>query len=76
MFIQAAEKEAGSDDPKSRELMAKSVGDTRRLNEMWSLFKEKRYAEVVALADEIEYAELMNESERRVVELARKRISS
>ncbi len=56
--------------------MAQSVGDTRRLDEIRSLFREKRYAEVVALADEIKYAELMNESQRRIVELARKRISS
>jgi hypothetical protein len=43
---------------------------------MRSLFKEKRYAEVVALVDEIKYAELMNESQRRIVELARKRAGS
>jgi hypothetical protein len=56
LAIQAAEKETCFDDQKSRELMAQSVGDTRRLDEIRSLFKEKRYAEVVALADEIEYA--------------------
>jgi hypothetical protein len=50
--------------------------DGGRQNEMRSLFKEKRYAEVVALVDEIKYAELMNESQRRIVELARKRAGS
>lgn len=56
--------------------MAGWIGDTPCLNDMRSLFQEKRYAEVVALADKIKFPELMNESQRRIVELARKRASS
>jgi hypothetical protein len=76
ILLKAAKTEANTDAKKSRELMAGWVGDTRYLNEMRSLFQEKRYADVVALADKIKYPELMNESQRRVIELARKRTNS
>jgi hypothetical protein len=49
-------------------------GDTKCLEEIRSLFQEKRYFEVVALADKIQYPELMSESQRRMIEMARKRI--
>jgi hypothetical protein len=42
-------------------------GNTMCLEELRSLFQEKRYAEVVALADQIQYPELMSESQRRMV---------
>lgn len=74
ILVEAAEKEAKLDAQKSRELMANWVGDTKCLDEIRSLFQEKRYSEVVALADKIQYPELMSESQKRMVDMARKRI--
>jgi hypothetical protein len=56
--------------------MVNYVGDTRCIEELRSLFQEKRYVEVIALADKIQYPELMSESQRRMVETARRRVSS
>jgi hypothetical protein len=75
ILVQAAENEATCDAQKSRHLMMHYVGDTRRLEELRSLFQEKRYSEVVALVDKIQYPELMSESQRRMIEIARKRVS-
>ena len=74
--MQAAENEATWDTQKSQQLMMSYVGDTRCLEKLRSLFQEKRYAEVIALADKIQYPELMTESQRRMVEMARRRVSS
>jgi hypothetical protein len=47
-------------------------GNTMCLEELRSLFQEHRYAEVIVLADKIQYPELMSESQRRMVEMARR----
>jgi hypothetical protein len=76
IIVQAAENEATCDAQRSRQLMVNYVGDTRSLEELRSLFQEKRYTEVVALADKIQYPELMSKSQRLMIEIARKRVSS
>jgi len=76
ILVQAAENEATCDAQKSQQLMMSYTGDTRCLEELRSLFQEKRYAEVIALADKIQYPELMNESQRRMIEMARRRVNS
>ena len=76
ILLQAAENEATCDTQKSQHLMVNYVGDTRCLEELRSLFQEKRYAEVIALAAKIQYPELMSESQRWMVEMARRRVSS
>ena len=76
ILVQAAENEATCDTQKSQQLMVNYVGDTRCLEQLRALFQEKRYAEVIALADKIQYPELMSQSQRRMVEMARRRVSS
>lgn len=73
VMLTAADKESSRDIQTSLEAMAGWVCDTQCLDEIRSLFQEKRYSELVTLADEIQYPELMTESQRRMIDLARKR---
>jgi hypothetical protein len=58
------------------ELMAAYVGDTRKRDELRSCFRRDLYHDVVELARALKYPNLMTQSERKMVEIARKRASA
>ena len=60
---------------RNRERYAGYVGDDRKRQQARELFREKRYADAVALLDSLQYPDLLNQSEERMLQIARKRTS-
>ncbi len=71
---QAAAMEAISVESFKAQHMARYVGDMSKRNQLRDLFREKLYDEVVKLARAIKYPNLMTEPERKMIEIARKKI--
>jgi len=71
----AAAKEALDVASRSQGDMARYVGDVRQIEQIRSRFREREYGDVVVLASALKYPDRMSESERRMVEIARKRSS-
>ena len=76
VLLAAAEKEAHATASTAQRTLARSVGDTDRLEKIRALFKAKHYAEVVKLNSQLQYPELLSETERRMIAVARKRCGS
>ncbi len=55
--------------------MAGYVGDTRKLERLRELFYQKQYAEVIQLAEELQFSDRLARSQRRMVEIARRKIA-
>ncbi len=72
----AAAKEASNTAEQDRRAMAGDVGDVRQRQRLRELFQAGSYDQVVALAETLKYSDQMTESERRMVEIARKRTLS
>ena len=72
----AAATEASGTAEQNKRDMAGYVGDVRQRQQLRQRFREGRYGQVVALAETLKYPDQMTESERRMVEIARKRIPS
>ena len=66
----AAAKEALKAEKQDAQIMAASVGDVRKLEEMRDHFRGGRYGEVIRLAAELKYPDHMSSSEQRMVKLA------
>jgi hypothetical protein len=62
-------------DASSREAeyMAASVGDARKRGELRSCFRRSLYSDVITLARALKFPDLMTQSEKKMVEIARKR---
>lgn len=73
VLLAAAAKEAITSAKQHAELMAHYVGDVKNLEQLRIRFHEGSYREVIKLAEDLKYPGRMTESERRMVELARKR---
>ena len=72
----AAAREVSDTAKKNEQVTAAYVGDVRKRQELRDRFREGNYGQVVALADTLKYANKITESERRMVEIARKRTFS
>jgi hypothetical protein len=72
----AATREASDTAEQNKRAMAGYVGDLRQRQQLRERFREGNYGQVVALAETLKYPDQMTESERRMVEIARKRIPS
>lgn len=72
----AAAKEALQAANREQHLMAVSVGDARKLEEMRDQFREGRYSEVMRLAAQLKYPDQMTPSERRMVHSARLKVTN
>ena len=72
----AAATEASDNAAQNKRDMAGYVGDVRQRQQLRERFREGSYGQVVALAETLKYPDQMTESERRMVEIARKRIPS
>jgi hypothetical protein len=72
---QAAAKEAANTAAQQADLMAGYVGDKRKLDQLRECFREKQYSEVVRLARELKYPDRISESQRKMVEIAQRRMA-
>jgi len=73
VLLAAAAKEASNTAERNKREMAGYVDDVRHCQDLRERFRERSYDQVVALAERLKYPEQMTESERRMVEIARKR---
>lgn len=73
LLRQAAMKESADSAARNADLMAGYVGDKRKLDELHSCFRERRYEDVIIKFNSLKYPERLSESERKMVELARQR---
>ena len=74
-WASAATAEGHRRTERNRELNAGYVGDDRKRQQAHELFREERYADVVTLLDSLHYPDLLNQSEERMLHIARKRAS-
>ena len=72
----AAAREASDTAEQDKQAMAGYVGDTRERQRLREQFREGNYTEVVGIAQTLKYPDQMTDSERRMVEIARKRTLS
>lgn len=72
----AAAKEAAKTAAEYADTMALYVGDRRKLDQLRQCFREKKYSDVVRLAGQLKYPDRLSESERKMIEIARKRFGS
>ncbi len=70
----AAAREAATTAAAHADQTRGNVGDKRRIDQVRQCFREKNYSEAVRLAGELKYPDRMSESERKMVEIARKRV--
>ena len=70
---QAAKRESSDGAERNADLMAGYVGDKRKVEQLRSSFHERRYEEAIARFNGLKYPERLSESDRKMVELARKR---
>ena len=73
-LVAAAQRETMATMERSEHLQASYAGDTRTVDGMRALFKEGRYAEVVALFDKLHSPHLLSDAQLRLVQIARERI--
>lgn len=73
VLLAAAHKDAIAGSARSENLTAGYVGDTRKTETLRELFREKRYAEVVAIFDKLQSPHLLSDAQLRLVQLARER---
>lgn len=73
-LLAAAHRESIAALEHSEHLQASYVGDTRTIERMRALFKEGRYAEVVALFDNLHSPHLLSNAQLRLVQIARERV--
>ena len=57
-----------------RKLKALYLGDGERLEQIQAHFEAGKYPEVLAVFAELKYPDLLNESQRQLIELARARV--
>jgi hypothetical protein len=72
----AAAKEALKTAKLDQQIMAASVGDVRKLEEMRDHFRGGRYGEVIRLAAELKYPNQMRSTEQQMVKLAGEKAKS
>jgi len=70
---QAAKRESSDGAERNADLMAGYVGDKRKVEQLRSSFHQRRYEEAIARFNGLKYPERLSESDRKMVELARKR---
>lgn len=72
----AAASEASDTAEQDKRAMAGYIGDARERQRLREQFREGNYPEVVGIAQTLKYPDQMTDSERRMVEIARKRTLS
>jgi len=75
ILIKAATKEAEYITTQNKLDMASYVGDTNKREEARRLFREKQFQKVVENLESLIYPELLQESEKKILEISKKRCS-
>jgi hypothetical protein len=73
ILLSAALRESAANAERSEQLTAGYVGDTQNVEKMHTLFKAKRYAEVLAIFNSLRSPHLLSDAQLRLVQLARER---
>jgi hypothetical protein len=73
LLRQAAMRESSDDAARDADLMASNVGDKRKAEHLRSCFRQGKYEDALAEFKSLKYPERLSESNRKMVELARKR---
>jgi hypothetical protein len=69
----AAKRESSDNAARNADLMAGYVGDKGKVEQLRKCFHQGKYQDVIARFNSLKYPERLSESERKMVELARKR---
>jgi hypothetical protein len=70
---QAAMRGSSDDASRHADLMAGYVGDKRKVEHLRSCFQQGKYEDALTEFKSLKYPERLSESDRKMVELARKR---
>ena len=73
LLRQAAMRESSEDAARDADLMAGYVGDKRKIEHLRSCFRQGKYEDALADFKSLKYPGRLSESDRKMVELARKR---
>jgi hypothetical protein len=73
LLRQAAMKESSDSAARNANLMAGYVGDTRKVEHLRSCFRRGKYDDAIVEYNSLKYPERLSESDRKMIELARKR---
>jgi hypothetical protein len=76
ILIRAASEEADRRPELRRRLMASYTGDDADRRRARELFRAQKYAEVVTVLESLKYPEFMDDFERRILEVARRKSAS
>jgi hypothetical protein len=76
ILIRAASEEAERRPELQRRQMARYTGDDVDRRRARELFRSKKYAEVVTVLESLEYPEFMDDFERKILEVARRKTAS
>jgi hypothetical protein len=76
ILIRAASEEARRRPELRRRQMASYTGDDADRRRARELFRAKNYAEVVSVLDALKYPEFMDDFERKILEVARRKTSN
>jgi hypothetical protein len=74
VLLVAARDQRAREDIESTIYAARAVGDERERRKARELFREKKYREVLELLGNLKYPELMNGSEKKMLEIAQRNI--
>lgn len=73
VLVRVSQKESEHIGVQNKLAMADWVGDTRKREEARSLFQMGRFRSVVSKLESLTYPELLKDSEKRILEISRKR---
>jgi hypothetical protein len=73
-LIRASLREAKEKTMEHKTALSRNVGDTRKREEAHRLFYERNFQGVIERLDNLLYPELMTESERKMLEMSKRRI--
>jgi hypothetical protein len=76
ILIRAASEEASRRSELQRRQMASYTGDDANRRRARELFRAKSYVEVVSVLDALKYPEFMDDFERKILEVARRKTST
>jgi len=75
LLQKASIKESSDDATRNADLLAGYVGDKRKVEHLRNLFRDGKYADVVAEFNSLKYPGRLSESERKMVEMARSKLA-
>jgi len=74
VLLAAAQDQNARDEIASKLHRARAVGDLREREKARKLFREKKYREVLGKLENLKYPELMTDSEKKILEIAKRKV--